>query len=126
MNELWNKSFKTNLLSHGENVHEFKFKPPNGSYSLAEVFQRADFVRQKLEQYHPGEYALMVTVRDKHVAGWRSGKFRPTSDPNMYIFSPEEYDKEFNNIPGKITLPELVAEDVRVYVKRIIKKIENK
>jgi len=51
MNELWNKSFKTNLLSHGENVHEFKFKPPHGSYSLAEVFQRADFVRLKLKQY---------------------------------------------------------------------------
>jgi hypothetical protein len=44
-------------------VHEFKFNPPHESYSLAEVFQRADFVRQKLEQYHPGEYALMVTVR---------------------------------------------------------------
>jgi hypothetical protein len=40
----------------------------------------------------------------------------------MYIFSPEEYDKEFNNISGTIALPELVAEDVRVYVKRIKKK----
>ena len=121
MDDLWAKGFKTKLVSHGENVREFKFKPPNGSYTLGEVHTRADLVRRKLEQYHPGEYALMVTVRDRHVAGWRSGKFRPTSDENMYIFSPEEYDKEFNNISGTIALPELVAEDVRVYVKRIKK-----
>ena len=125
MDELWNKGCKTKLISHGENVRQFIFKPPNGSYSLPEVYHRADFVRRKLEQYHPGEYVLMVTVRDKHVAGWRSGKFRSTSDPNIYIYSPEEYDKEFNNIPGQIDLPELVAEDVRVYVKRI-KKISQK
>jgi len=105
MNELWNKSFKTNLLSHGENVHEFKFKPPNGSYSLAEVFQRADFVRQKLEQYHPGEYALMVTVRDKHVAGWRSGKFKPTSDPKCTFLAPRNTTKSSTTFLERLRSP---------------------
>jgi hypothetical protein len=71
-----------------------------------------------LEKDQPGKYAMSVSVRDKNIAGWRSGKFAPTSDDNVYVWSPEEYDREFGDMKG-IDLPELVAERVIVYVRRI-------
>ena len=119
MNHLWNKSRATNLIAHGEQVREFRFKPPAGSYSQAQVFQRADALRLQLEEHHAGQYAISVAVRDKHVAGWRSGRFAPTSDPNIYVWSPELYDNEFNQTPGQIVLPDLVAEQMAVYVRRV-------
>lgn len=119
MDHLWNKSRATNLIAHGDQVREFRFKPPAGSYSQAQVFQRADALRLQLEEHHAGQYAISVAVRDKHVAGWRSGRFAPTSDPNIYVWSPELYDNEFNKTPGQIVLPDLVAEQMAVYVRRV-------
>lgn len=118
MQALWDKSRETNALSKGERIRSFRFKPSDGSYTKEQVFHRADALRIELQKHHPGKYSISVAVRDRHVAGWRSGKFSLTSDPDIYIYSPEEYDKEFSNIPGTIELPELVAEDMIVYVKR--------
>jgi hypothetical protein len=118
MDQLWAKSKETNAISHGERIRGFRFKPKSGSYSKTEVYHRADALRIQLEKHHPGKYSISVAVRDRHVAGWRSGKFSMTSNPEIYIYSPEEYDKEYSNIPGLIELPDLVAEEMVVYVKR--------
>jgi hypothetical protein len=115
MESLWAKSKETNAISNGERVRSFRFKP-KVSYTKEEVFHRADALRLKLEKHHPGQYSISVAVRDRHVAGWRSGKFSLTKDNDIYIYSPEEYDKEFNNVT--IDLPDLVAEDMIIYVKK--------
>ena len=118
MDELWSKSFETAGLSHGERLRGWRVKPQKGSFTKQQVYRRADALRLKLEKHHPGEYAMSVAVRDRHVAGWRSGKYTLTSDPDIYIWSPEEYDKKFSNIPNQIDLPDLVAEDMVIYIKR--------
>lgn len=118
MDQLWARSKSTYLISHGEPVREFRFQPTQIQYTKQQVFERADALRLKLEQYHPGEYSISVAVRDRHIGGWRSGKFNITSNEDIYIWSPEQYDKEFNNGGSGIELPELEAEQMVVYVKR--------
>lgn len=120
MTDVLSHAKEVNVVSEGERVKVFRFKPPNGYYSRAEVYTRANTIRAKLEEEHPGEYAILVAVRDRTVGGWRSGKFTATHDKNIYFFTPELYDKEFNgSAAGKIELPELMAEDMRLYVRRI-------
>jgi hypothetical protein len=121
MNQLWANSKQLNVVYNGENIRSFRFKPSQGSYNLAQVYQRADALRKRVEEDYPGEYSMSVAVRDRHVGGWRSGKYRLTADPDIYIFTPEEYDKEFNHISGQIKLPDLVAEDLVIYLKREMK-----
>ena len=120
MQDLWNKSKDTNLLSNGEKVKEFRFRPNqnNSPYDKQQVYARADALRLKLEQFYPGEYSMSVAVRDRHVGGWRSGKFNTTGSTDIYIWSPELYDKEFNDGGSGIELPELKAEEMVIYVKR--------
>lgn len=125
MDKLWKKARSIeNVVSYGEKVKRFRYLPGNKKvFSKAEAYQRADWLRKEIEQYHPGKYAISVAVRDKHVGGWRSGKFTKTSDKDIYIWSPEEYDKEFNNVSaypdGKF--PDLEAEMIDVFVRRIAK-----
>jgi hypothetical protein len=119
MENLWNQAHEENIISHGENVKRFRFVPSGGVYNMQEVYQRADALRLKIEKYHPKKYAISVAVRDKTIGGWRSGKFSATDDDEIYIWSPEEYDKEFNNVPANQPLPELQAEMIDVFVKRI-------
>jgi hypothetical protein len=122
MDNLWAQSHDTNLMSHGEPIKEFKFVPGNGgTYSKEQVYHRADALRLKLEEHHKGQYEMTVAVRDKTMGGWRSGKLQLTSVEEIFIWSPENYDKEFNidsAYGDPDTIPELQAEAVVIYVRR--------
>jgi hypothetical protein len=120
MEALWNKAKTTNLISHNEQVKYWEYKPAGqGTWNKVHVLDAADRLRKMLEESHPGEYSMSVAVRDKNLGGWRSGKFNPTSDPLIYVWSPEEYDKEFGDPKQNVDMPDLVAEGMVVYVKRI-------
>ena len=121
MDAIMGKARTTNFISHGEYVMEFRFRgnENNYPYTKQQVYARADALRLNFEQFYPGEYSMSVAVQDRHVGGWirRSGKFNMTGSSEIYIWSPEQYDKEFNNEGSGITLPELKAEEMAVYVK---------
>jgi len=122
MADILNKAKDTRLTYKGEKIKQVTFKPAVGSYNKQQAYQRADALRINLQKHHPGKYAISVAVRDKSISGWRSGKFESTAVPEIYIWSPELYDKEFNNVsaygdPDQI--PELIAESMVVYIKKI-------
>lgn len=119
MEALWNKAKTTNLISHNERVKYWEYKPTGGTWNRVQVLDAADRLRKMLEESHPGAYSMSVAVQDRNLGGWRSGKFSPTSDPLIYVWSPEEYDKEFGDPKQNIDLPDLVAEGMMIYVKRI-------
>ena len=118
MDDLWAKSFERAGVSHGEQRRGWRVKPKKGFFTREEVFHRADALRLKLQKHYPGQYSMSVAVRDRHVAGWRSGKYSITTDQDIYIWTPEEYDREFSAKPGQIALPPLMAEDMVIYIKR--------
>lgn len=108
---------KTNVTADGEIVYEWRLKKPKGLYSLAEVYDRAEALRQKLLQ-EKSRFKMAVAVRDKKIAGWRGGKPR-TLDQPIYIYSQEEYDKEFNDGVGAIDLGTPIYEGIVLYSYKI-------
>ena len=121
MDDLWNKATDTSYIKFGERIKKIAFKAPNGYYTKEQVYRRANHLRQKLQQSHPNTYEISVAVYDENISTWRSGKQTGTDDPNIYIYTPEEYDKEHNPNMSKYPdgqIPDLKASKFDVFIMR--------
>lgn len=119
MNNLWSKAKShDNWQYNGESIKRFRFKPKPGiSYNVTNVYKRANAIRKRLEQHHPGQYEISVAVRDVNVGGWRSGKFSSTSNSAIYIWTPDEYSKEYTGTPSG-NLPDLKVDMMDIFVRK--------
>ena len=94
----WNKDTDATKVpdSHGGFHREYRLKMPEGKQFLthAEVVERVQTIRRFFNHHRPGKHELSVAVRDRTIGQWRAGKFTSTSSEEIYVWSPDDYDKE--------------------------------
>ena len=82
-------------------------------YSLDEIKKIARDVREDIQKRYPNKYDIAISPRDVH-HGWRGGKFSNTRHGGVYVWSPDEYSKEFEN---QDISQSLQADDFAIYVR---------
>ncbi|EDQ91593.1 uncharacterized protein MONBRDRAFT_6501 [Monosiga brevicollis MX1] len=87
--------------------------PPSYEESVKEMVD-SDFV-QAVQSRVNGQYEMSVAVKHGHNGQWRSGKFLATSEPSIYIWSPDDYDDLEDD--GEDFAEDFQAVDARIYFK---------
>ena len=59
---------KTNVTADKQIVYEWRLQKPKGTYTLQEVYDRAEALRQQLLQ-EKGRFKMAVAVRVKSIGG---------------------------------------------------------
>ena len=116
--KVWNKATDTKVTVKGEAMKEWKVKMPAGktSFNYNDIMHASQQIRLLVDKHRPGQYDMSVAVKHAQNGQWRGGKFLSTSEPNIYIWSPDDYD-DLEDDEEDIPL-DFQALDARIYIRR--------
>ena len=117
-NQFWAQGKDTSVPdAHGGYYREFKLKMQGKEFlTHEEVVDRAQKIRSFVLHNSGGKVdRLQVAVKDRKIGQWRSGKFTNPSDPEIYVWSPDDYDSGEDDAGAEGN--ELEAVDVRIYLR---------
>lgn len=120
MDAFWDKTKETSVKHKGEYIRALGLDKKNKAYfTYNEVYERAQKIRELLHMQYNNAYEMTVAVLDKTKGGWRGGKFLNIANENIYIWSPDDYDKNADLDQSPPESDELMALDVRIYFKKV-------
>ena len=96
-NEFWKKGVTLPGLadSYGGFGKKFKLKIDGPFLTSDQVRTRANQLRKLVQAQHPGMYDMQVTVRDRNDGQFKSAGFHNTSKKDFRVWSPEDYESEY-------------------------------